>query len=143
MALAALQSHALCEIWGTVTDLSANQVLVSGVSAIAGIFVGRGAPGLSGPVGIVQMLGEASRFGLASLMFLAAVLSANFGMINLLPIPALDGSRLMFLGYEALRGKPVPPEREGRVHMIGYAFLMALLVLLTYRDLARLGGGGP
>ncbi len=110
------------------------------ISAIAGLFRGRGTPDVTGPVGIIQMLGEASRFGAASVFYLAAVISANFGLINLLPIPALDGSRLVFFGIEAVRGKPVPPEQEGRVHLIGYGLLMALLVLLTYRDLARLGG---
>jgi regulator of sigma E protease len=110
---------------------------------LAGIFAGEGAPDVSGPVGIIQMLGEASRFGLANLFYLAAMISANFALINLFPIPALDGSRLVFLGLEKLRGRPVPPEQEGRIHMIGYAFLMGLIVLLTFRDLARLGGGGP
>lgn len=113
------------------------------ISAIANLFRGQGTPDVTGPIGIIQMLGEASRFGLASLFYLAAVISANFGLINLLPVPALDGSRLIFFGIEAVRGRPVPPEQEGRVHMIGYGLLMALLVLLTYRDLARLGGGGP
>jgi len=89
------------------------------------------------------MLGEASQFGLANLFFLAAVISANCGLINLFPIPALDGSRLVFFVVEALRGKPVPPEQEGKVHMVGYGLLMGLLVLLTYRDLARIIGGGP
>lgn len=109
---------------------------------LAGIFAGEGAPDVSGPVGIIQMLGEASRFGLANLFYLAAMISANFALINLFPIPALDGSRLVFLALEKVRGRPVPPEQEGRIHMIGYAFLMGLIVLLTFRDLTRLGGGG-
>lgn len=113
------------------------------ITAIAGLFRGQGTPDVTGPIGIIQMLGEASRFGLANVFYLAAVISANFGLINLMPIPALDGSRLVFFGIEAIRGKPLPPEQEGRVHLIGYGLLMALLVLLTYRDLVRLGGGGP
>jgi len=119
------------------------RMLTLWVGAIAGLFRGHGAPEVSGPIGIIQMLGEATRFGLANLFFLAAVISANFGMINLFPIPALDGSRLMFLGLEAVRGKAVPPEQEGRLHLVGYGLLMALLVLLTYRDLLRIGGGTP
>jgi len=118
------------------------RMLTMWIGAIVGIFMGRGTPDVSGPVGIIQMLGEASQFGLASVFYLAAIISANFAMINLLPIPALDGSRLIFLGVEALRGRPVAPENEGRVHLIGYGLLMTLLVLLTYRDLMRLGGGG-
>jgi regulator of sigma E protease len=109
---------------------------------IAGLFSGGGAPDVSGPVGIIQMLGEATRFGLANFFYLAAMISANFALINLFPIPALDGSRLVFLAVEWVRGRPVPPEQEGKVHMVGYALLMGLLVLLTYRDLLRLGGGG-
>ncbi|MDP2872744.1 MAG: RIP metalloprotease RseP [Bacillota bacterium] len=109
---------------------------------LAGIFAGGGAPDVSGPVGIIQMLGEATRFGLANLFYLAAMISANFALINLFPIPALDGSRLVFLALEKVRGRPVPPEQEGRIHMFGYALLMALLVLLTYRDLIRLVGAG-
>lgn len=113
------------------------------LAAIVGLFRGQGSPDVTGPIGIIQMLGEASQFGLANLFFLAAVISANFGLINLFPIPALDGSRLVFFAVEALRGKPVPPEQEGKVHMVGYGLLMGLLVLLTYRDLARIIGGSP
>ena len=109
---------------------------------VGSLFSGGGVPDVSGPVGIIQMLGEATRFGLANFFYLAAMISANFALINLFPIPALDGSRLVFLVVEWVRGRPIPPEQEGRAHMIGYAMLMALLVLLTYRDLLRLGGGG-
>jgi regulator of sigma E protease len=119
------------------------RMLTLWVGAVAGIFRGQGAPDVSGPIGIIQMLGEASRFGLANLFFLAAVISANFGLINLFPIPALDGSRLVFLAVEAIRGKAVSPEHEGRLHLVGYGLLMALLVILTYRDIVRLGGGTP
>jgi len=113
------------------------------IAAFSGLFRGQGVPDVTGPVGIIQMLGEASQFGLANLFFLAAVISANFGLINLFPIPALDGSRLVFFLIEALRGKPVPPEQEGKVHMIGYGLMMALLAVLTYRDLVRIIGGNP
>lgn len=120
------------------------RMLAVWVQGIAALFAGGGVPDVTGPVGIVQMLGEATRFGLANFFYLAALISANFGMINLFPIPALDGSRLVFLVLEGIRGKPLPPEQEGRVHMIGFVLLMGLLFLLTYKDLLRLiGGGGP
>jgi regulator of sigma E protease len=66
---------------------------------------------------------------------LAAVLSINFGVINLLPLPALDGSRLVFLIVEGLRGKPFDRKREGMVHFIGFVALMALMIIITYHDI--------
>jgi regulator of sigma E protease len=60
------------------------------------------------------------------------------GVFNLLPIPALDGSRLFFIGIEALRGKPIDPRKESMVHFIGFAFLMLLMVVVTYNDISKL-----
>ncbi|MEW6522166.1 MAG: RIP metalloprotease RseP [Bacillota bacterium] len=97
---------------------------------------------LAGPVGIGQLIGEAARMGLVNLMYLAAVLSANLGLINLLPIPALDGSRLMFLGVEGVRGRPIDPEKENFIHLVGFALLIAAVILITFRDIARLASGG-
>ena len=71
---------------------------------------------------------------------LAILLSANLGVFNLLPIPALDGGRLVFLVIEALRGKPVPPDKEGMVHTVGFVLLMLLMVVVLYNDIARLFG---
>jgi len=118
------------------------QMLTIWFQGLASLFSGDGGLDVSGPVGIIQMLGEATRFGLANFFYLAAMISANFALINLFPIPALDGSRLVFLVLEGIRRKPIPPEQESRIHMIGYTLLMGLLVLLTYRDLVRLMGGG-
>ena len=66
------------------------------------------------------------------------LLSANLGVMNLLPIPALDGGRLVFLIVEALRGKPVPRDKEGFVHMIGFVILMGIMVLVMFNDFARI-----
>jgi regulator of sigma E protease len=93
---------------------------------------------LAGPVGIGQLIGEATRLGVVNLMYLTAVLSANLGLINLLPIPALDGSRLIFLGVEGVRGRPVDPEKENFIHLVGFALLIAAAILITFRDLVRL-----
>jgi len=93
---------------------------------------------VAGPVGIVQMAGEAARLGLASVLTFTGLLSLNLGIINLLPIPALDGSRLLFLGIEGVRGRPVDPEKENFIHLIGFAALIFLLVAITYQDLLRL-----
>ncbi|QGG48209.1 RIP metalloprotease RseP [Heliorestis convoluta] len=97
---------------------------------------------VGGPVMIVSEIGKAAETGWSNLLMLAAILSVNLGIINLLPIPALDGSRLIFLGIEAVRGKPIDPAKENMIHLIGFAFLIALMILIAYRDVIRLMGGG-
>ena len=93
---------------------------------------------LAGPVGIVQMIGEASQGGLANLLYFAAILSINLAILNLLPIPALDGSKLVFLAIEKVRGRGVEPEREGFINLIGFALLITLVLILTYQDVMRI-----
>ena len=92
----------------------------------------------AGPIGIVVMVGEVARTGLVNLLSFAAVISIQLGLFNLLPIPALDGSKLAFLSLEAIRGKPVDPEWENMIHLLGFALLMGFLVLITFKDLQRL-----
>jgi regulator of sigma E protease len=93
---------------------------------------------LAGPVGITVMVGEAAQGGMLYLLAFMAFLSINLGVLNLLPIPALDGSRIMFAVIEAVRRKPIAPEKEGFIHWIGFMFLMLLIVLVTYNDIVRL-----
>lgn len=93
---------------------------------------------ISGPVGIVKMIDESARFGIVYLANLTALISISIGLFNLIPIPALDGSRLMFLLVEAVRGKPVNPAKENFVHLIGFFLLMLLMVLVTYKDVIKL-----
>lgn len=101
---------------------------------------------LSGPVGIVAVVDDvyesAAPAGLAaialSLMNFATLLSANLGVMNLLPIPALDGGRLVFLIVEAVRRKRIPPEKEGMVHFAGFALLMVLMVVVMFNDIIKL-----
>lgn len=93
---------------------------------------------LGGPVKTTQMTVEIARQGIAQLTMWAGILSLYLGIFNLLPIPALDGSRLMFLGLEAVRGKPIDPNRESMVHFIGFAMLMLLMVVVTYNDIVGL-----
>lgn len=95
---------------------------------------------LVGPVGIVQMVGQAARFGAASVLGFAAFISLNLGLINLFPIPALDGSRLIFLAVEGLRGRPVDPHKESLIHLVGFAVLVVAILIITYRDLLRIFG---
>ena len=93
---------------------------------------------VAGPVGIVQILGEAVASGWDYVLNLCVMLSVNLGIVNLFPIPALDGGRLLFILIEWIRGKPVPPEKEGTVHLIGFGLLMAFVVIITFNDIMRL-----
>ncbi len=93
---------------------------------------------LAGPVGITSMIGDAARNGLVALLGFTAFLSINLGILNLLPIPALDGSRIVFALVEAIRRKPIDPEKEGYIHFIGFLFLMLVMLLATYNDIVRL-----
>lgn len=92
---------------------------------------------LAGPVGIYNYTGQAAEMGIFVLMKWAAILSVNLGIINLLPLPALDGGRLMFIGVEAVRGKPIDPQKEGLVHFIGFALLMLLMLVVTWNDINK------
>ncbi len=96
---------------------------------------------LGGPVRIVEVTSEYAKYGFEYLIFWTALLSLNLGIFNLLPFPALDGSRLLFLLIEAVRGKPVDPNRESMVHLIGFAMLMLLMIAVTYNDILRLISG--
>lgn len=93
---------------------------------------------LAGPVGMIEATSKVVKQGFTDFVFWTAIISLNLGIFNLLPIPALDGSRLIFLGVEALRGKPVDPNREGLVHFIGFAALFLLMLAVTYNDILRL-----
>ena len=99
---------------------------------------------LSGPIGIVTSIGEAAQYGetfkqhLESVLGLASFITINVGIFNLLPIPALDGARLVFLVVEGIRRKPIPPEKEGMVHFAGMALLFLLMIAVTFQDILRL-----
>ncbi|PRO65196.1 RIP metalloprotease RseP [Alkalicoccus urumqiensis] len=93
---------------------------------------------LAGPVGIYNYTGEVAAMGFLVLFQWAAILSVNLGIINLLPLPALDGGRLLFIGLEAVRGKPIDPQKEGMVHFIGFALLMLLVIAVTWNDINRI-----
>lgn len=92
---------------------------------------------VSGPVGIVYAVGQVSKQGLMSLLLFTGLISINLGVFNLLPIPALDGSRIVFLIIELLRGKPVDPNKEGFVHMVGFVILILLMIVVAYNDIIK------
>ncbi len=94
---------------------------------------------LSGPVGIAVMTGEVAAMGLVYLMQFTAILSINLAIINILPFPALDGGRILFLAIEKLRGRAVNERMEIVVHNLGFMFLMVLVVLVTYKDFVTFG----
>ncbi|MDD4237206.1 MAG: RIP metalloprotease RseP [Desulfotomaculaceae bacterium] len=88
-----------------------------------------------GPVRVVSEIGKAASVGFFFLLQLAAFLSINLGLFNLFPIPALDGSRILFLFWEKLRGRPVDPVKENFIHLVGLGLLLLLMVVITYNDI--------
>ncbi|MFO8060209.1 MAG: M50 family metallopeptidase [Bacillota bacterium] len=95
---------------------------------------------LLGVVGLGAEVGRAATLGLASVLWMVATISASIGFFQLLPIPALDGSRLVFLIIEAIRGRPMDPEKEGMINFLGFAFLILLVLYVTFQDITRLFG---
>lgn len=104
--------------------------------------VGGPDPGLTGPIGIAQITGEVAEVGISPFFELVAIISISLGLINILPIPALDGGRLMFVMIEwARRGRRISPQREGLVHVIGFAILIGLIVVVSFFDISRILSG--
>lgn len=121
-------------LWGISTIA---QTIAAFLSALGALLVHprEALRGITGPIGAVQFLGETARGGGEIFLYTAAAMSVLIGIFNLLPIPALDGGRLLFLVIEAVRGAPVDPRREGYVHFVGFAVLIVLLLTLSVRDL--------
>lgn len=92
---------------------------------------------LSGPVGVIYTIGEAAKYGITNLLYLMGFISVNLGVFNLFPLPALDGSRIVFILIELIRGKPINPEKEGYVHFVGFILLMLLMIVVTFTDINR------
>lgn len=100
---------------------------------------------VAGPVGLVKVVGESydatKEYGFSTvaltMLNIAMLLSVNLGILNLLPIPALDGGRLVFFLIEVVRGKPVPPEKEGMIHLAGMIALMILMVVVLFNDISK------
>ena len=112
----------------TILLLQSLGMLITGGAAVSD---------LAGPVGITKLVGDVARIGPVYVLNFAAFLSINLGLINLLPIPALDGSKIVFSVVEAVRRKPLDPEKEGFIHWVGFMLLMLLIVLVTYNDIIR------
>ena len=93
---------------------------------------------ISGPIGIVQIVGQTAKQGLPQLLILAIILNINLGLLNLLPVPVLDGGWLVILVVEAIRGKPLAPEARGIAQFIGLALLVLLMLFATFKDISNL-----
>lgn len=119
-------------------------------SGLAGLVTGRyGLNDMAGPVGAADVIGQAVSVGLETnfleafnnLLMIMVIITVNLGIVNLLPLPALDGGRLVFLIVEAIRRKPVPAKYEGWVHAAGFALLIGLMLLVTFSDVLRIATG--
>ncbi|MFC1687286.1 site-2 protease family protein [Patescibacteria group bacterium] len=114
------------------------QILVAFYNVIKDLFSAREvAIDIAGPVGIAVLTGQVARLGIIYLLQFTALLSLNLAIINLLPIPALDGGRLLFLGIEKIRRKPISRKIEGMFHNVGFIVLMLILVVVTVKDVSR------
>jgi regulator of sigma E protease len=110
---------------------------VAGLAAI--VTTGQGADDLGGPIMIAHLSGEVAQLGIVSLISFIALLSVNLGLVNLLPIPVLDGGHLMFYAAEALRGRPVPPRAQEYGYRVGICFIACVFVFVSWNDLVREG----
>ncbi|MBQ3021348.1 MAG: RIP metalloprotease RseP [Bacilli bacterium] len=103
------------------------------------LFTGQlGLNSLSGPIGMYSVVGESAKYGFQNILYLTGYLSVNLGFINLIPFPAFDGGRILFVIIEKIKGSPVKPEVENWFHTIGFMLLMLLMIVITYQDIIRL-----
>ena len=103
------------------------------------VTTGEGLDETGGPVAVISMVSqEVANYGVDAFITMLAFISVNLGIMNLLPIPGLDGSRLLFHAIEGVRGKPIKPELEGTIHLVGTLLLLGLLAIITLRDVWRL-----
>lgn len=124
---------------GVKSTIEFTKLVVEGfVGLIVNLVTGKGVGvELSGPVGIAVLTGQVAALGFAYLLQFTALLSINLAVINILPFPALDGGRVLFLLIEKLRGQPVSQKVEGMVHNAGFLLLMVLVVFVTFKDIVN------
>jgi regulator of sigma E protease len=107
--------------------------------SLADLITGRfGLDAISGPIGMTELVGSALATGWESLLYLWVIISVNLGVMNLLPLPALDGGRLMFLLWEAITRKPVNKTVESYINVAGLLILMAFMIIITFKDIFKL-----
>ena len=111
-------------------------------SYVAGLFVGRESPEqISGPIRIAEISGEVAKIGFGALLNLAAILSISIGLINLVPVPLLDGGHLLYYAFEALRGRPLSERAQEFGFKVGMALVGALMLFATFNDILNLTKG--
>lgn len=132
-------------IFGSITNAftatvdMAKQMLTFFGQLITGSVPGGVGNSVAGPIGVVGIVSDAAKMGLPNLMYIGSIISLNLGIFNLLPIPALDGGRLLMLAIEGIRGgKKLDPNKEAMIHMAGFFLLMGFMVFITYKDILRL-----
>jgi regulator of sigma E protease len=128
-------------IWKAVPDgvTECYQTLVLFKNEIIKWIIGATAPQVTGPVGMAQLPGEVARAGISPLIEFAAFISINLGIVNILPLPALDGGRIAFVVLEMIRGgRRISPRTEGLVHLVGFLLLIGLMVLVTFGDISNI-----
>ena len=128
-------------IWDAVST-SIEKIFLVVTSTFSGVtnWISEGNdPGFAGPIGIAQVTDQVAEIGIAPVFELMALISISLAIVNMLPIPALDGGRLLFVLIEAIRGgKRISPKTEGFIHMAGFAVLIALIILMSYIDITRI-----
>ena len=122
----------------STVDMTKQMVMFIG-QLVTGTIPGGFGNSVAGPIGVVGIVSNAAKVGIINLVYIASIISLNLGVFNLLPIPALDGGRLVLLGLEAIRGgKKLDQNKEAMIHMAGFALLMGFMVFVTYKDILRL-----
>jgi regulator of sigma E protease len=115
------------------------QTLVLFKNEIVRWIIGASSPQVTGPVGMAQLTGEVARAGISPLVEFAAFISINLGIVNILPLPALDGGRIAFVLLEMVRGgRRISPKTEGLVHLVGFMLLIGLILIVTYGDISNI-----
>ncbi len=119
-----------------------NRFALKMIQAIANLLKGKNLNQFVGPIGLTAVINQGMKSGADTFVSLIALITLNLGIINLLPLPALDGGRIFFVLLEMVSRRRLNPEIENYIHLIGFIFLILLFIFVTYGDILRLGGGG-
>jgi regulator of sigma E protease len=121
--------------WGKVIVVGLKDIFVQ-------LFAGQAPKGVAGPIGIYALTSEAAKFGVLALINFVGILSINLAVLNIIPFPALDGGRLLFIGIESIFGRRVLPKIEAAFHLVGMVILIMAIIAITVSDIRRLVTGG-
>ncbi|RDY25187.1 RIP metalloprotease RseP [Romboutsia weinsteinii] len=131
-------TKAIATAFTTTGDMIVQMVKFVG-QLITGTVPGGVSNSVTGPIGVISLVSDAAKTGIINVVYIGAIISLNLGILNLLPIPALDGGRLLMILIEALRGgKKIDPNKEATLHIIGFGALMLFMLFVTYKDILRL-----